>query len=165
MHIEKLLLLDFRSCTHVDLRPGSGINVLIGSNAQGKSTLLEALYMLATSRSPRAGKDAEVIRWGQEVALASTSVMREDRGAVDVEISLSRSEKRVMRVNDVRRTRVSDVVGHLNAVLFTAADLDVVRGEPSLRRRFLNLEISQISPQYCYALVQYRRILEQTLKA
>lgn len=161
MQIEKLLLVDFRSCAHVTLEPGPGINVLVGGNAQGKSTLLEAVYLLATSRSPRAGKDVELIRWGQEFATASVEVLREDRGEVGVEVSLSRTDRRVMRVNGVRRSRVADVVGQLNAVLFTAADLDIIRGEPSLRRRFLNLEISQVSPQYCHALLQYRRILEQ----
>jgi DNA replication and repair protein RecF len=161
MQIEKLLLVDFRSCAQVTLEPGPGINVLVGGNAQGKSTLLEAVYLLATSRSPRAGKDVELIRWGQEFATASVEVLREDRGEVGVEVSLSRTDRRVMRVNGVRRPRVADVVGQLNAVLFTTADLDIIRGEPSLRRRFLNLEISQVSPQYCHALLKYRRILEQ----
>ncbi len=161
MQIKRLLLTDFRSCAHVDLAPGPGITILSGANAQGKSTLLEAVYLLATSRSPRASKDVEMIRWGQEVALAAAEVAREERGEVRVEVSLSRSEKRAMRVNHVRRVRVADLVGHLNTVLFSAADIDVVRGEPSLRRRFLNLEIAQISPHYCHALVQYRRILEQ----
>ena len=161
MRIQRLLLTDFRSCSHVDLRPSEGINILTGANAQGKSTLLEAIYVLATSRSPRAGKDVEMIRWGQPVAVASAEVLRDVRDDVGVEISFSQTEKRVMRVNHVRRTKVPDLVGQLNAVLFSAGDLDLVHGEPSVRRRFLNLEISQISPQYCHLLLQYRRILEQ----
>ncbi|HEX2998896.1 MAG TPA: DNA replication/repair protein RecF, partial [Armatimonadota bacterium] len=161
MRLKRLTLTDFRACAFVDLKPGNEINVLAGDNAQGKSTILEAIYLLATTRSPRANKEAEMIRWGQETSIVSGSLERSERADVDLEISFGRTTKRVLRVNQTRRARMLDVVGQLNAVLFSADDLNIVRGEPSGRRRFLNMEISQVSPQYCHALLQYRRILEQ----
>lgn len=161
MHIRRLLLRDFRCCEHVDLHPSPGVNIFVGPNAQGKSTLLEAVYLLATTRSHRALRDQEMIRWGQNQAFASAEVVRERKGEVNIEIGLSRTERRVTRINQVRRSHVPDLVGHLNAVIFCADDLAIVRGEPAVRRRFLNLEISQLSPRYCFALVQYRRVLEQ----
>lgn len=161
MQIQRLLLTDFRSCAQLNLEPAPGINIFTGANAQGKSTLLEAIYLLATSRSPRAGKDGELVRWGQDYAIASAAVKRDQRGDVDLEVSLSRTERRVMRINHTRRARILDLVGQLNAVLFSSEDLDIVRGEPSARRRFLNLSISQVSPHYCHGLLQYRKVLEQ----
>ncbi|MDH7569443.1 MAG: DNA replication/repair protein RecF [Armatimonadota bacterium] len=161
MQIRRLMLTNFRTYAHVDLTLSAGTNVFVGANAQGKSTLLEAAHLLATSRSPVAGRESEMIRWGCEEASVAATVARDLRSEVRIEFLLSRTGGREMRVNDCRRTRVLEVVGQLNVVLFSAEDLELVRGEPAIRRRFLNLTIAQVSPQYCQSLLQYRRALEQ----
>ena len=161
MHIQTLHLYSFRNYTETSVVPSAGFNVLLGRNAQGKTSLLEAIYLLATARSWRAGRDAELIRWGVEHARVSAKIARGQRNDVEVEISLSRAEKKQVRVNTIRQTKLADLMSQVNVVLIEPHDVEIVRGEPSCRRRFLDLEISQIQPQYCHLLVNYRRVLEQ----
>lgn len=103
----------------------------------------------------------DLIRVGESMARVCADVIRSERNDVFLEIILSRAEKKTVRINKVKHVKVGDIVGQLNAVIFSNSDIDMVRGEPSQRRRFLNLEISQISPQYIYALGRYKRVLDQ----
>ena len=135
--------------------------MLVGLNAQGKSAVLEALYVLATSKSHRTSRDMDMIRLGDSLSRVLAEIKRVVRNDVTIEIDLSKSEKKVLKINGVRHPKIGDVVGQLNAVVFSDSDIDMVRGEPSKRRRFLNLEISQIRPQYVYALGRYKRVLDQ----
>ena len=161
MHILTVSLSTFRNYEVLNFRPSEGLNVLVGRNAQGKSAVLEAVYLLATSKSHRTSRDLDLIRIGDPFARAMAEVQRSVRNDITLEILLSRSEKKTVRINSVRHPKIGDVVGQLNAVIFSDSDIDMVRGEPSRRRRFLNLEISQISPQYVFALGRYKRVLDQ----
>ncbi|MCC6441834.1 MAG: DNA replication/repair protein RecF [Armatimonadetes bacterium] len=160
MYIERLVFRDFRNYEMLDFYPGKGLNILVGDNAQGKSNLLEGIYILATTKSLRASREQELIRVGQEYGTVAAEVVREKREDVSVEV-IFRPPQKGIRINTVRRQRVSDLVGEVNTVFFGLEDIDIIRGEPALRRRFLNLEISQISPQYCYQLACYKRVVEQ----
>ncbi len=161
MHVTSLNLENFRNYGTLRIEPGNGLNIFVGRNAQGKSNLLESLYILATSKSSRAGKDVELVRFGQPSARIVADVVREKTGDIEIEMSLSQTEKKAARINGVRHTRLSEVIGQLNAVLFDSGDLEIIRGEPSVRRRFLDLEIAQTSPRYVLALGSYRKTLEQ----
>lgn len=161
MRIDTLSLTDFRNYESLELHPSDGVNVLIGPNAQGKSAVIEAVYMLATSKSHRTNRDADTIRIGTSFARACAEVDRSARNEVSVEIVISKTEKKSVKIDKVKHPKIGDLVGQLNAVVFSSLDIDMVRGEPSLRRRFLNLEISQTSPQYVYSLGRFRRVLEQ----
>lgn len=161
MYIETICLANFRNYEHLEFKPSSGLNILVGQNAQGKSAILEAVYMLATSKSHRTSRDMDLIKVGENFARASVDVIRTQRNDVNLEIILSRQEKKTVKINKVKHPKIGDIVGQLNAVIFSNSDIDMVRGEPSQRRRFLNLEISQISPQYIYALGRYKRVLDQ----
>lgn len=161
MHLHALSLADFRNYEKLDFRPSEGLNVLLGPNAQGKSGILEAIYVLATSKSHRTSHDADMIRIGQQMAKVHGDIKRTARNDVSLEIILSRSDSKTVKINTVRHPRIGDIVGQLNAVIFSSSDLDMVKGEPSRRRRFLNLEISQVSPQYVYSLGRCKRVLEQ----
>lgn len=161
MRISRLELQNFRNYSELSLAPHAGLNILLGKNAQGKTTLLEAIYVMATSRSWRAGKDAELIRWGAENARIAGEVLRDQANDVEIEVILGRVEKKQIRVNTIRQTRLSDVIGQVKVILIEPYDVEIVRGDPSQRRRFLNLEISQIQPQYCHLLSNYRKVLEQ----
>lgn len=154
-------MADFRNYASLDFHPGSGLNVLVGMNGQGKSAVLEAIYMLATSKSHRTSRDTDMIRLEKSSARSLAEVIRSARNDVTLEIILSRTEDKTVKVNTVRHSKIGDIVGELNAVIFSTTDLDMVKGEPSRRRRFLNLEISQIRPQYVYALGRYKRVLDQ----
>jgi len=161
MHVTSLKLEKFRNYQTLHLEPGEGLNIFVGRNAQGKSNLLESLYILATSKSARAGKDTELIGFKQAGAKITADVIREKNSDIEIEMALSQTEKKVARINGVKHSRLSEVIGQLNAVLFDSGDLEIIRGEPSVRRRFLDLEIAQTSPRYVLALGAYRKTLEQ----
>ncbi len=161
MYIESVNLTNFRNYANLEFEPGEGFNILYGMNAQGKSAILESIYLLATSKSHRTSRDMDLIRIGESMARVCADVYRTARNEVTLEVILSRAEKKTVRIDRAKHPRIGDLVGQLNAVIFSSVDIDMVRGEPSLRRRFLNLEISQVSPRYVYALGRYKRVLDQ----
>lgn len=151
-----------------------GITLLHGNNAQGKTNLLEAIFFLATARSPHAGAERELIHWGAAsepipFARVEAKVLRGSGQTVDLEIvlvtgqerelSTARVSKRI-KVNGVTK-RALDLLGNLNVVLFLPEDLDLVFGSPGDRRRYLDTTLSQIDPKYSRALSQYGNVLEQ----
>jgi DNA replication and repair protein RecF len=160
MRLLELHLSHFRNYESLHLVPGAGLNLLIGENAQGKTNLLEAIYLLATGRALRAGKDEELIRWGAEEATVRARIHREQSLDVEVEVCLSLRQPRVVKV-DGQTSRAAAALGQFNVVIFSAMDLEVVRGQPADRRRYLDVEISMLSPAYARALAGYRRALEQ----
>lgn len=167
MRVTRLELFDFRNYERLRFEPGPGLNVLVGANAQGKSNLLEALYALATTKSLRAGRDAEMVRFGTQACRIVADIWRDTSGGdIVLEMAVGApaanlAERKIVKVNGARHARIADFVGNLNAVLFSSYDLHIVRGEPEERRRFLNYEISQVSPRYVLALAAYKRALEQ----
>jgi DNA replication and repair protein RecF len=168
MRVAHLELHHYRNYAHLELDPAPGLNLVVGPNAQGKSNLLESLYVLATTKSTRAGRDAEMVRFGDDACRIVARIDREQHGDVELELAIGSplatnigGERKLVRINHGKQPRVTDIIGAFNAVLFSSTDLDIVRGEPADRRRFLNYEISQVSPRYVLALALYRRALEQ----
>lgn len=161
MRVCQLKLTGFRNYRELSLTPGNGLNILYGANAQGKSNILEAISLLATTRSLRASRESELIQQNEEMAHVTADIDREREGEAELQVSVFQSDKKTVRVNGLKRPRVLDLLGEFNAVFFGAIDLGVVTGEPSARRHYLNVEISQISPRYVYDLGHYKRILEQ----
>ena len=161
MLVCQLKLSGFRNYNVLDLTPGEGLNILHGANAQGKSNVLEALSLLATTRSFRAGRESEMIFRDSEMAHVTAEVAREREGDAEIQVSVFQTDKKAVRVNGLKRSRVVDILGQFNAVFFGSVDLPIVTGEPSTRRHYLNIEISQISPRYVYDLGHYKRVLEQ----
>ncbi len=161
MYVSALNLTNFRNYEKLYFEPTSRVNVLFGRNAQGKSAILEAIYLLATSKSHRTWRDLDLIKMGEGVCRVCGEVQRETREDITLEIVLSRSEGKLVKINKVKHPKISDLIGQLNAVIFSSMDIEMVRGEPMLRRRFLDLEISQLSPQYAYSLARYKRVLDQ----
>lgn len=148
--------------------------VLLGGNAQGKSNLLEAIYLLATTKSPRTASDVELINWSalrEEHPVARLEVQAQRAtGSLRVEIALRGKivaaeaganyvQKRI-RINGVDR-RAMDLIGLINVVLFSPRDIDLVDGEPALRRRYLDITNSQVDHRYLRALQRYHRVLQQ----
>ncbi len=166
MQVTELSLTNFRSYRQLDLPLGPGLTTVVGANAQGKSNLLEALYLLAIGKSYRAPVERDLVAWeaadaGAYAIIAAT--LRGREGPIEVRVGLDCSgagvTKRV-RINGVPR-RPSDLVGVLSAVLFSAEDIDLVFGAPSARRRYLDVLLSQVSRHYLQALSRYQRVLTQ----
>ena len=161
MQVCRLQLNNFRNYRELDLVPGERLNILHGENAQGKSNILEALSMLATTRSLRATRESELVLRDADAAHVTAEVAREREGDTELQVSVFQGDKKTVRVNGLKRPRVLELLGQFNAVFFGSIDLNIVTGEPSDRRHYLNVEISQISPRYVYDLGHYKRVLEQ----
>ena len=173
MHVRRLQLTGFRNYRSLDLEPPPGPLLFLGDNAQGKSNLLEAVGLLATAKSVRAGQDAEMIGWAVEEGLQPFArvhaTVDRRQGDVDLEAIVAgqspagalpgRAGKRY-RVNGIAR-RAVDFVGQLRAVLFTADDLEIVSGPPANRRGFLDTALAQFDRGYYTAQQRYGRILQQ----
>lgn len=186
MHVERLRLTDFRNYGELDLTLPRGLLVLRGRNAQGKSNLLEAISLVATTRSFRTSSEREAVRWGAPGHFARVeAVVGRRLDTLDVEVVLTDAgveapasaiqaantgqapppmpgapfRKRV-RVNGVPR-RAMDLLGNVTVVVFAPSHLDLVTGSPSERRRFLDLTLCQVHHGYCRALSQYNKVVTQ----
>jgi recF protein len=162
MVIRTLRLSGFRNYARAELLPARGVTVLHGENAQGKTNLIEAIHLCCLGRSHRTGKDQELVRWGDGFAQAAVTVERRD-GVHDVLVQLSPEERRkkIIKINGSPVGRIGELMGHVNVVLFSPEDLRLVKEGPEGRRRFLDMEISQLFPGYFYALQRYARALNQ----
>jgi DNA replication and repair protein RecF len=159
MILHELEVRDFRNYRSLQLSLSPDVNIFVGQNAQGKTNVLESVSMLALAKSHRTHRDAEMIRWEAEKAYIAGRLTREERTYV-LDLTLLPKGKKA-RVNQVEKRKISDFVGHLNIVLFAPEDLMLVKGGPQARRRFLDVEIGQVSPHYLYNLTQYARVLLQ----
>ncbi|MCH7697659.1 MAG: DNA replication/repair protein RecF [Chloroflexi bacterium] len=174
MWIRRLTLSHFRNYRALQLDLPQGLILVLGDNAQGKSNLLEAVFLLATTKSDRVQTDGGLIHWEaldelQPVARVAAEIERSD-GPLELEIAIAGRPKpgdrsrvpasKRSRVNGVAK-RQADVVGQLMAVLFTTADMELISGSPSGRRRYLDVMLSQIDPAYAQALQQYGKVVTQ----
>lgn len=159
MYLNELTCTGFRCLDDIHFQPIRGINVVRGENAQGKTSLLEAILFAATSRSHRTNLETDLLAHGAEGFQIALDVSREDR-EVSIKVNWWRGEKRV-KVNGIAQTRMSDVLGKVRLVFFCPEDIALVKGSASVRRKFLDMELSQLNPGYLAALQQYRQALRQ----
>lgn len=159
MYLKHISLRDFRNYGRAELDFSPRINVLIGANAQGKTNLLEAIYVLAMTRSHRTANDHELVNFDHKHAQVKGLVERQT-GSVKLNLALGPRGKKA-EVNHVEQARLSQYIGQMNVILFAPEDLALVKGAPSVRRRFIDMEFGQIDPRYLYALTRYRAVLKQ----
>jgi DNA replication and repair protein RecF len=175
MYLTHLALTHFRNYARLEIDLQARIHVLQGENAQGKTNLLEAIYYLATTRSPLASSDRELIAWAVQdeviphAHLAARYIRGGEEHRLDAALVLERQPgdpldraafRRQIRADGVPR-RAMDIVGRLNAVLFLPEDIALVSGSPGGRRRYLDVTLCQVDPVYCRALSRYNRVLTQ----
>ena len=171
MHLRQLALTNFRNYARQDLDLEPGPVLLLGQNAQGKTNLLEAVFLLATGRSERAETDADFIAWGtrDEMQPYARVVGAAHRGTGDLTVEvavLGRAGAKGLvaskrfKLNGVPK-RASDVIGGITAVLFTTDDMELVKGAPSGRRRYLDIMLSQVDRAYLRALQRYTKVITQ----
>ncbi|RED52700.1 DNA replication/repair protein RecF [Cohnella lupini] len=159
MHLNTLELQGYRNYESLKLSTEGGVNIFIGPNAQGKTNLIEAIHVLSLTKSHRTSKDKELIGWNQSSAVIKAQMSRK-HGDVSLELQLSAQGKKA-KVNGLEQRKLSSFVGTLNVVLFAPEDLDIVKGAPGVRRRFMDMEIGQVHPGYLYDMQQYQKILQQ----
>jgi len=159
VRLDSVRLSHYRNYDALELSFSEKTNVLIGENAQGKTNLLEAIYVLALAKSHRTTHDKELIGWDQETARVEGRVVKRTGSHVQEIVISGRGKK--AKLNHLEQRRLSDYVGALNIVLFAPEDLHIVKGSPQVRRRFLDMEIGQVSPVYLHELSQYLKVLKQ----
>ena len=160
MKLKHLSLVTFRNYLNLEIDFDPGVNLLIGSNAQGKTNLLEACHLLATGRSHRTSRDQEMIQW-QEEGYHIKGLVQKNVTSELLELHVSRQGKKIVRINGLLQPKLASLLGQLNVVFFAPEHLELVKGDPSIRRRFLDIAISQISHSYLHHLGQYYQILHQ----
>ena len=154
MNIERLQLTNYRNYESLALEFSPKINVFIGENAQGKTNVMESIYVLAMAKSHRTSNDKELIRWEQDYGKIE-GVVQKRYGSVPIELTVSKKGKRG-KINHLEQSRLSEYIGQMNVVMFAPEDLNVVKGSPQIRRRFIDMEIGQISPVYLHDLLTFQ---------
>lgn len=162
MHLTQLRLHNFRSYQQVTLLPPEGITILVGDNGAGKTNLLEAIHLCCLGRSHRTSSDQDMIRLGQETCGVHAKVQRQN-GVEEVGVRLfqQQRQKKLIYVNGKTMPRIGELMGHMTCVMFSPEDVDIIKGGPQGRRRFLDMLLSQCLPAYFYALQHYNNILKQ----
>ncbi|KXG76372.1 DNA replication and repair protein RecF [Fervidicola ferrireducens] len=160
MHLEKIRLVNFRNFKELEADFSKGLNVFFGDNAQGKTNLLEAIYFLCNLRPMRTSKEQHLIFFDETKAYLK-GVFSTSSGPIDREIWLNTGEKKKVRECGVEKKRFSELFWQIHAVFFSPDDLSLVKGKPAERRRFLDLVISRLKPQYGRYLAEYNRALFQ----
>lgn len=160
MILRRLTLRNFRNYESALFMPEEGLSLLVGKNAQGKTNLLEAIFLCCTGRSHKTSHDVDMIREKQDFGQAECESVRYD-GSHEVCVTLRRKGRKEIRVNGSGAKRLGELMGHITAVMFSPEDLMLLKQGPGERRRFLDMAISQLRPAYFYALQKYHRALRQ----
>ena len=158
MWINKIKLNNFRNYDYQEIKLHKNINVFYGENAQGKTNIIESIFIGSIGKSFRTNKEKELIQFNKDKAIIEIEYLKSDRdGKIKIEIG----NKKNVFLNDIKLKRLSDLLGNINIVIFSPDDINILKGGPQNRRRFLDIMISQIRPNYMYILNLYMKTLEQ----
>src|SRR5699024_6355913 len=138
MYLKELQLKHFRNYESLDIKFDNSINVIIGENAQGKTNLLEAIYLLAFSKSYRTANDKEMIQWNEEFTKITGKLVKENVKSIPMELMYHSKGKKVI-MKHVEQKRLSEFIGTINVVMYAPEDLSLVKGSPQVRRRFIDM--------------------------
>lgn len=160
MIVKSLSIVNFRNYEKERIEFSDGTNVIFGNNAQGKTNLLEAIHLFSNGKSHRTKSDSELIRFGQRFMRISIEFSDKDRDYRAV-MQIGEDLKKQVKINNVPITKLSMLMRYLNVVMFSPGDLEIIKGAPQVRRRFLDEAISQLYPVYLKALISYHKNLAQ----
>lgn len=158
MNITKIKLENFRNYTNQEIIFNNGINVIYGNNAQGKTNILEAIFLCSMGKSFRTNKDKELVKINEDFAKINIEYEKSDRkGKIEYIIS----DKKNISINGVKIKKLSELLGNINSIIFSPDDMEILKDGPQKRRKFLNMLISQLRPRYLFNLNDYNKTLEQ----
>ena len=158
MYIEKIKLNNFRNYEQLELDLNKDINIIYGNNAQGKTNIIEAIFLSSFGKSFRTSKEKEMIRFNEQSCLVEIFYQKKDRdGKVKIEIG----NKKQISLNGIKLKKLSELLGNINIVIFTPDDINILKDGPASRRRFLDMMIGQLRPNYVYNLNMYLKTIEQ----
>ena len=157
MILKNLKLKNFRNYDELDITLNSGTTIIYGDNGQGKTNLLESIYVLAFTKSHRSFIDKTLIKSGEETGIINGTIQKDI--SYNLEIILNKNKKQV-KIDNNQVTKIGDYIEKMNIIIFYSDDLELIKGAPSERRKYLNLELSQISPAYYKAIDDYNKLLK-----
>lgn len=158
MYIDRLYMQNFRNYINQEVNLENKINIFYGDNAQGKTNILESIFVSSFGKSFRTNKEKELIKKDENFLKIQTHFNKNDR---DGEVRIEISDKKNIYLNDVKLKKLSELLGNINLVIFTPDDINLLKSGPSLRRRFLDMMIGQLRPNYVLNLNLYLKTLEQ----
>jgi len=158
MYIEEIKLKNFRNYKTQEIKLKNGINLFYGKNAQGKTNIIESIFLCSMGKSFRARRDKELIKFEENNSSVEIKYTKKDR---DGSIKYIIGEEKNIFINNVQIKKMSEILGNINIVLFSPEDINIIKDGPSNRRKFLNMMISQLRPNYIYTYNLYLKTLEQ----
>ena len=159
MHLNSLSCNNYRNLTSMELFFNDKVNIFVGNNGQGKTNLLEAIYFLSLTKSFKTNKLADIIAFDKNEFFLSASLIKSDY-PYQIEVDFDKYKKHI-KINNNSESKFKDVIGLLNAVLFVPEDLQLLKGNPKLRRRLFDIELSKLYPKYLLNLSSYYQVMKQ----
>ena len=163
MYIESVQLKNFRNYDSLELTFDKGTNIFYGNNAQGKTNILESLYLCGTTKSHRGSKDKEIVKFGEEEAHIRMMVNRNQIN-YKIDMHLRKNKAKGVAINGLPIKKASELFGVVNMVFFSPEDLNIIKNGPGERRRFLDMELCQLDKIYLKDLASYNHIVNQRNK-
>ena len=160
MYVQSLELQNFRNYKNLNISFDIGTNILYGNNAQGKTNIMEAVYVCGTSKSHRSAKDKEMIAFNEQDAHIKMVVMKRDV-PIRIDMHLRKNKTKGIAINGIPIKKVSELFGVINIVFFSPEDLSIIKNGPMDRRRFIDLELCQLDKVYVHNLMNYNKIINQ----
>lgn len=162
MQLLKLRVHNFRNYKQLSLSPHQGVTVFVGGNGAGKTNILEAVHLCCTAKSHRTNSDKDMINIGATSAAVHARVSRKHtQDEVGIRLFSNIKSKKIIYVNGKTVPKIGELIGHINCVMFSPEDLDIIKGGPQNRRKYIDILFSQCSPSYFFALQHYNNILKQ----
>lgn len=158
MKINTLKLKNFRNYDDLEVNFGNSLNIFVGKNAQGKTNLLESIYYCCIGKSFKSIKDRDIIKWNSEEAYIRLEAEKKYR-TLKVEVKFSKKSKKTVLVNNLPIKKIGELIGEINIVFFSPNELKLVKESPEERRKFMDIDISQMNRRYFYQLSRYEKIL------
>lgn len=163
MRIKSLELTNFRNYKTQKINLSENLNVIIGNNAQGKTNLLEAIFICAIGRSPRTSKDKDLINWSSQFAKISLDIDK-NIGNKQIDIFLFPNQNKAIKIDKIGIKKIGQLMGNFNAIYFSPDELKLIKDSPDERRRFMDIDLCQFDKNYFYTLHEYNQILQQRNK-
>lgn len=161
MKIKSLKVENFRNLENLDVEFSEGVNIIYGNNAQGKTNIIEAIYVFSFGKSFRATKDIELLKFDKEYFVSNIKIQKKDR-ELEMDFGFDKiANKKMIKVNGVIQKKISDIIGKLNVVVFKPEDIKIVTDSPSIRRKYIDYLISSISKVYLENITKYKKVMEE----
>ena len=163
MRIKTVELTNFRNYSNQKIELTENLNVIVGNNAQGKTNLLEAIFICAIGKSPRTAKDKDLVKWQEDFAKITIDIDKKI-GNKQIEMFLFPNQNKAIKIDKIGIKKIGQLMGTVNAIYFSPDELKLIKDSPDERRRFMDIDLCQFDKNYFYTLHEYNQILQQRNK-